>query len=77
MEIILSKNCGFCPGVKRADKVIRTLISKKTDDELIFTLGELIHNNTYIKELESYGVYSIDVNEIDQIVSENKEKNNN
>ena len=74
MEIILSKNCGFCPGVKRADKVIRTLISKKTDDELIFTLGELIHNNTYIKELESYGVYSIDVNEIDQIVSENKEK---
>ena len=74
MEIILSKNCGFCPGVKRADIFIKNLIAKKEKNELIFTLGELIHNSTYITELESKGVFSIEVSEIDEIVKNNSDK---
>jgi cation:H+ antiporter len=55
MEVILAKNAGFCPGVKRADLKIRELIENRTKDEHIFTLGKLIHNDSYVSELEAKG----------------------
>ena len=59
MNIILSENSGFCPGVKRADHEIHRLISERTEGERIFTLGKLIHNDIYISELKNLGVESI------------------
>ena len=69
MEIILSKNAGFCPGVRRADVEIKKLISERADGELIFTLGKLIHNESYVKELEDLGVRSVSLEDLEAILS--------
>ncbi len=70
MNITLSKNAGFCPGVKRADLTIRSLIKNKAEKERIFTLGKLIHNDIYVKELEELSVFSADLSEIENILDE-------
>ena len=71
MKITLSKNAGFCPGVKRADLKIRELIKSKAEKERIFTLGKLIHNDTYVSELEALGVYSVDLTALEEFLSKN------
>ena len=72
MKITLSKNAGFCPGVKRADLKIRELIKSKAEKERIFTLGKLIHNDTYVSELEALGVYSVGLPELEDFLSINE-----
>ena len=61
MKITIAKNAGFCFGVKRATDFVESLIEKKDENTEIYTLGNLIHNDTYIKSLEARGVYSIDL----------------
>ncbi len=68
MNIELSKNAGFCPGVRRADREIRRLISERKPGEQIFTLGKLIHNGIYLKELEEAGVRSAELSELSDIL---------
>lgn len=53
MEIILGKTAGFCYGVKRA-------IDGANEDENIDCLGELVHNESVIKELKEKGIKFID-----------------
>ena len=65
MNIILSKNSGFCPGVKRADTAVRNLLKKRTVNEKIYTLGALIHNDTYTSELKDHGVEIISIDDIE------------
>ena len=48
MEIILTKNAGFCFGVERAVSALR----EKKDDEKIVTLGPIIHNQSVVDELK-------------------------
>ena len=69
MKTTVSEFAGFCPGVKRADKEIRRLI--KDYDGRIFTLGKLIHNRLYVQELESLGVRSIDIAELENFLKDN------
>ena len=64
MSVIVSENAGFCPGVKRADITVRSLIENKKQNEKIYTLGSLIHNGIYTSELESFGVNIISFDEI-------------
>ncbi len=71
MEIILSKNAGFCPGVRRADITIRELIKNKSENDLIFTIGDLIHNKGYVEDLKSHGVSSIQISDVENIVKNN------
>ena len=60
MEVILAKNAGFCPGVKRAvDKALSYCGTPHT-----YTLGELIHNPPFLKQLEEKGIKSISFDEI-------------
>ena len=73
INITLSKNAGFCPGVRRADTEIRRLIDERRPDEQIFTLGHLIHNGHYNAELESLGVRSISLEQVPRIIEENRE----
>ena len=65
MEIKLSKHAGFCPGVRSADKTVQSLISKRSSNERIFTLGHLIHNRIYNEQLESQRVMSITPEEVE------------
>ena len=60
MEVILAKNAGFCPGVKRAvDKAMSYKGVPHT-----YTLGELIHNPTFLQQLEAAGIKTIDFENI-------------
>ena len=74
MKITLSKNAGFCPGVRRADEGVMKLVGSSDKDSLVFTLGPLIHNGEYVKELEKKGVYSIAISDVERIISENSRK---
>ena len=71
MEIILSKSAGFCPGVRRADDAVKSLIANRKEGELVFTLGPLIHNGVYVSSLEQLGVRAIGISEVDDIIRAN------
>ena len=59
MEILVSKYGGFCPGVKRADKEIKRLLLQKKENENIFIIGQLIHNDIYNQRMAALGVETI------------------
>lgn len=61
MEIIIAKHAGFCGGVDFAITQAKELLKK----EPIYCLGEIVHNEQVIKELEQNGM--ITVNSIDEI----------
>ena len=56
MEIILTKNAGFCFGVERAVSALR----EKDDNTKIVTLGPIIHNQSVVDELKEKGIDIID-----------------
>ncbi|MBR5242003.1 MAG: 4-hydroxy-3-methylbut-2-enyl diphosphate reductase, partial [Clostridia bacterium] len=62
--IKVAKEAGFCPGVRRADGAVMRLINNKTENDLIFTLGKLIHNDIYNSELKAKGANVIDIDEL-------------
>ena len=70
MNITVAENAGFCPGVKRADITIRRLIENKAENERIYTLGHLIHNQIYTDFLSESGVKTIEADDIERIVTE-------
>ena len=74
MQIILSENAGFCPGVRRADNAVRELIKNRQSDEVIFTLGPLIHNGVYVASLEEEGVRSVKICDLPRIIRDNPKK---
>ena len=74
MRIIVSKTAGFCPGVRRADINIRSLIENKSDNEKIFTIGELIHNRDYTDDLSSLGVDIISIDDICSMIQRENSK---
>lgn len=58
MKIILSKQAGFCYGVKRAvDKTWETL---KDNQRPVYMLGEIVHNKEMVKKLAAAGAKIID-----------------
>ena len=61
MSVTVAKNAGFCFGVKRATDELERAIAEKKGGERIFTLGTLIHNETYNKSLRDRGVEVTDV----------------
>ncbi len=54
MKIILAESAGFCFGVSNAVKIANNLLNKENDK--VYTLGPLIHNEQVIRELEQKGV---------------------
>ncbi len=63
MKILLARHAGFCPGVRKATEAVEALLSSKDRPVRILTLGELIHNPVYLKELEAKGVLAVDEEE--------------
>ena len=49
-DITIAQHAGFCFGVTRATDMIAEKIAS-ADGDRIFTLGKLIHNDTYNAEL--------------------------
>ena len=57
MEIKVAKNAGFCFGVKRAIELVNKLSS---EGKPVYTYGDIIHNESVVKELEEKGVRVVD-----------------
>ena len=53
MEVVEAKECGFCFGVDRA---VNICLERAKTDGKHYTYGEIIHNETVLKELEDMGV---------------------
>ena len=64
MNIVIAKNAGFCFGVKRATDELEKQLENKSEGERIYTLGTLIHNETYNAELYAAGVRVTDISSI-------------
>lgn len=57
MEIIVGKYSGFCAGVKYTiDKAIEIL----NVNDKVYSLGEIVHNEEVVKELEKLGMITVD-----------------
>ena len=54
MKIIVAKNAGFCYGVKRAVEGAKQLL-QDTNEE-IYCLGEIVHNQEVLHQLEKKGL---------------------
>lgn len=59
MEVVFAKNYGFCMGVNRAVKLMEQLILENPDRKIV-TIGPLIHNPSFLQELEQRGVVAVD-----------------
>lgn len=57
MEIILGKTSGFCFGVKNA---VEGAEKELKNNKKVYCLGEIIHNEEVIKDLESKGLEIVD-----------------
>ncbi len=59
-EIKVAKSAGFCFGVARAAELIEKEAKALNP---IYTIGELIHNKTYVEMLRKKGVFAVSVEE--------------
>ena len=66
-KITVAENAGFCFGVKRATDRLEEALSSRVGGERIFTLGHLIHNETYNESLRRRGVETVGVEELDAL----------
>ena len=55
-EVIVAKHAGFCFGVGKAAEAVEREIAEHAPGTRIFTLGMLIHNETYVARLTAQGV---------------------
>ncbi len=69
-EIIVAKNAGFCFGVARATSAVEQEIAACPQGERIYTLGRLIHNETYNQRLASRGVRVISADDVERLARE-------
>ncbi len=68
-KITVAENAGFCFGVKRATDRLEEALASRAGGERIFTLGHLIHNETYNESLRRRGVETIDVGAIEGLAA--------
>ncbi len=64
MNVTIAENAGFCFGVKRATEELEKCLEGKNKSERVYTLGTLIHNETYNKSLSDIGVKVASIEDI-------------
>ena len=69
MTVTVAKNAGFCFGVKRATDELEKALLDRQEGERIYTLGTLIHNETYNKSLYDRGVRIARIEDISDIAA--------
>ena len=67
IQVTVAENAGFCFGVARAAKAVESEIAKGVEGQRIFTLGKLIHNDTYNAHLAECGVGVIQPEDLEDI----------
>ena len=69
MKVTVAKNAGFCFGVKRATDELEAALRGRREGERIYTLGTLIHNDTYNEWLFEQGARVTDISRIRDIAA--------
>ena len=67
MSVTVSKNAGFCFGVKRATESLESAIENNENGTRLYTLGALIHNNVYNEYLERKNVGITDMSSVESL----------
>lgn len=57
MEVIIGKLAGFCPGVENTIRKAKEMLENK---DIIYCLGEIVHNKQVIEELENRGMITVE-----------------
>ena len=69
-EVIVAKHAGFCFGVGRAADAVEQEIANHAPGARTFTLGKLIHNDTYVSRLQAQGVGIAGEKDLDRLCAE-------
>lgn len=70
-EIIVSKYCGFCSGVKRCVSLVENKLKENKEKRKVYSTGELLHNFYEMKRLENLGLNVIyDIKNIKDIAED-------
>ena len=65
MKVKLAKSAGFCFGVEKA---VNTVYEEaKKGDEIVYTLGHIIHNEEVVKDMRKRGVESVKIEDLDSL----------
>jgi 4-hydroxy-3-methylbut-2-enyl diphosphate reductase len=67
-DIRIAENAGFCFGVRRATGMLEEALRNKKDGEKVYTLGHIIHNEVYLRDVASRGAECISYSEIDKVI---------
>ena len=70
MKVTVAENAGFCFGVKRATDRLEDALRVAKAGETVYTLGHLIHNETYNESLRKRGVQVASEETMEQIAKQ-------
>ena len=56
MDVIIGKLAGFCPGVENTIKKAKEILA---NNDTVYCLGEIVHNERVIADLEKKGMKTI------------------
>ena len=69
-DIKIAENAGFCFGVRRATGMLEDALRNKSTDEKVYTLGHIIHNEVYLRDVASRGAECLTYGELDRVLKE-------
>ena len=62
MKVELAKSAGFCFGVEKA---VNTVYEEaKNENEIVYTLGPIIHNEEVVKDMKKRGVEAVKIEDL-------------
>lgn len=65
MKVELAKSAGFCFGVEKA---VNTVYEEaKKNDEIVYTLGPIIHNEEVVKDMKRRGVKAVNIENLNSL----------
>ena len=65
MKVELAKSAGFCFGVEKA---VNTVYEEaKKNDEIVYTLGPIIHNEEVVKDMKRRGVAAVNIEDLNSL----------
>lgn len=65
MKVELAKSAGFCFGVEKA---VNTVYEEaKNENEIVYTLGPIIHNEEVVKDMKKRGVEAVKMEDLDSL----------
>ena len=73
MSVTVAKNAGFCFGVKRATDSLEAAMAAGEGRVRIYTLGNVIHNDTYNGWLRENGVRVTSIAEVPSLAESSAE----